>query len=410
MQQGASYTSQSLKTVCLGLLFLLTPTGVPAQIAAGECKFLGNIISASIPPDFGEHWNQVTPENAGKWGSVEANRDVMNWTALDNAYNFAREHNLPFRQHTLVWGQQQPSWISSLTQSEQKEEVEEWISAFCERYPDTDFIDVVNEPLHAQPNYKEALGGNGLTGWDWVVWTFETTRKYCPDAKLFLNDYNIISNEGATTSYLKIIQILSDAELIDGIGEQGHFLETANLATLTDNLSRLGETGVPIHITEFEINNDNDSEQASLYESIFPRLWTHTAVEGITLWGYRQGQIWREDAYLLRTDGSARPAFDWLQNYVGGAAESVSCTPVAINESIEEVFSVHPNPATGESISVSLPRKVFELQVTDMTGRLMMKMMTDASGHHVLDLKLPRGPYLLSLKSELLRTKMLIVL
>ena len=49
------------------------------QIAAGKSKFLGNISQNSIPSNFGTYWNQVTPENATKWGSVEGTRNSMNW-------------------------------------------------------------------------------------------------------------------------------------------------------------------------------------------------------------------------------------------------------------------------------------------------------------------------------------------
>jgi site-specific recombinase XerD len=37
----------------------------------------------------------VTPENAGKWNSVEAQRDVMTWDQLDAAYAFAKANGLP---------------------------------------------------------------------------------------------------------------------------------------------------------------------------------------------------------------------------------------------------------------------------------------------------------------------------
>ena len=173
------------QSICSIVLIFLATGQLQAQLAENKCKFLGNVIPGTTPADFKNYWNQVTPENAGKWGSVEATRDEMNWTALDNAYNFAKENNLPFKQHTLVWGQQQPSWIGALSPEEQKEEVEEWIKAFCERFPETDFIDVVNEPLHAVPNYSPALGGAGATGWDWVIWSFEKARQYCPNANLF---------------------------------------------------------------------------------------------------------------------------------------------------------------------------------------------------------------------------------
>ena len=34
------------------------------------------------------------------------------------------------------------------TPAEQLEEIDEWMAAIAERYPDIDQIDVVNEPLH----------------------------------------------------------------------------------------------------------------------------------------------------------------------------------------------------------------------------------------------------------------------
>ncbi len=310
-----------LKTFTNSLLVLLffstwvVQTG-KAQLANDKCKFLGNVVGRMTYPDFKAYWNQVTPENGGKWGSVESRRDVMNWNALDAACKIALDNNFPFKEHTLVWGQQQPSWLTALPASEQKEQVEEWIRSFCQRYPQTDYIDVVNEPLHAVPSYAAALGGTGSTGWDWVIWSFEKGRQYCPDAKLILNDYNILNNDTATVKYIGIIMLLKDRGLIDVVGEQGHFLETTPASTIRKNLDKLAATGLPVHITEYDVNLADDNAQADKYKEQFGLLWSHPAVRGVTLWGYRQGQIWRKDAYLLRTDGTARPALTWLKGFV----------------------------------------------------------------------------------------------
>jgi hypothetical protein len=96
---------------------------VTAQLATGKTKFLGNVLGNNIPANFATYWNQVTPENASKWGSVESSRDQMNWTTLDNYYNYAKTRGFKFKFHTLIWGSQYPSWLTSLSAAEQKEEI-----------------------------------------------------------------------------------------------------------------------------------------------------------------------------------------------------------------------------------------------------------------------------------------------
>jgi GH35 family endo-1,4-beta-xylanase len=90
--------------------------------------FIGNVFSnESIPENFESYWNQVTPENGGKWGVAESRQDNYSWGWLDSAYNYAKSNGIPFKEHTFVWGNQEPSWIGSLSNSEKAAEVEEWI-------------------------------------------------------------------------------------------------------------------------------------------------------------------------------------------------------------------------------------------------------------------------------------------
>lgn len=370
------------KKVMTVVLVILTCVQGHAQLAKEKCNFLGSIISGSVPSDFTTYWNQITPENAGKWGSVEPARDDMSWTGLDLAYNTAKDNGFLFKQHTFVWGQQQPNWIADIPQNEQKEEVEEWIKAYCEKYPETDFIDVVNEPLHAVPGYAAALGGQGTTGWDWVIWSFEKARQYCPNAKLALNDYNIISNDGATNAYLTIINLLKERNLIDIIGEQGHFLETTPLNTIKGNLDKLHATGLPIHISEYDVHLLNDNAQRDKYVEQFPVLWNHPGVQGITLWGYKEGAIWRENAYLVRSDGTARPALTWLASYTSTALGGSFCLPpVGILED-ESSIKVYPNPAINGTFTVDPGQGEFEIQIFDLHGRVT-KSLNILDGHPV---------------------------
>lgn len=312
-------------------------------------KFFGTATTiAADYADIPDHFDQLTPGNAGKWGSVEATRDQMNWTDLDVAYDYAQENDIRFKFHTLVWGQQQPAWIAGLSAEEQLAEIEEWMSAVAERYPDIDLIDVVNEPLHAPPSYAAALGGAGVTGWDWVVNSFEMARRYFPNAELLLNDYSILTMASTTQDYLKVVKALSDRGLIDGIGEQGHFYERApDLSTLTANLSALSATGLPVYITELDLNFADDARQANRMKDVFSAFWSNPSVLGVTHWGHLQGNMWQSDAYLIRTDGSARPALTWIECFIAGGA---NCTvPVIV-----------PQPRTGNLAGITLEAEEYD--------------------------------------------------
>jgi len=199
------------------------------DITVNQVKFFGTAAGSAQDYAVLLNWfNQITPENAGKWGSVEATRDVMNWQPLDDAYNFAKTNHLPFKFHNLIWGQQQPAWLAGLPADQQLAEIDQWMAAVAARYPDIDSIDVVNEPLHTAPAYRDALGGTGATGFDWVIKSFEMARAHFPKAKLLVNEYNTVILPQFTDDYLALIKLLQDRKLLDGIGEQAHFLERAD--------------------------------------------------------------------------------------------------------------------------------------------------------------------------------------
>jgi endo-1,4-beta-xylanase len=383
--------------------------------AQGKEKFLGNAYGDVPDTVFVNYWNQVTPGNAGKWGSIAGVQDttLWNWTNLDAIYNLAKDNNMIFKDHCLIWGSQQPSWISALDSATQRHYIETWIRQVGQRYPDMDMVDVVNEAIatHNPPdgnngraNYKRALGGDGATGYDWVITAFQMARTYLPNTKLLLNDYGIINSQPATDTYLQIINLLNERGLIDGIGVQGHRfeLEGADTVNFKYNLTRLGETGLPVYISEFDLGNINntgtpdDAVQLQLYQKIFPAIWLHPAVKGITLWGYLEGQMWQTTCYLAHSNGAPRPALDWLEQYV-----KTTEFPSAIE--VPETFGndgsgVHleqnyPNPFSSHTtikFSISESANV-SLKIYDMLGKEITTLVNE---------KLPAGAYSINWNAE----------
>lgn len=311
-------------------------------VAIGN-KFFGSETSTAADyTDFLTYFNQLTPGNAGKWGSVEAVQGQMDWTDLDTAYNFAKSNNLRFKFHNLVWGSQQPAWITGLAAADQLAAVDNWMSAVAARYPSLDMIDVVNEPMHTPPPYAAALGGAGATGWDWVITAFEMAREHFPSSELLLNEYSILPLTSSTQEYLTIVNLLQGEGLIDGVAEQGHFYERSpDPSVLATNLAALAATGLPLYISELDLNLADDAQQAQRMSQIFPIFWSNPSVVGVTHWGYLQGNMWQPDAYLIRSDGSLRPSLTWLECYMGGGT---SCP----------VPTYVPQPRTGDATGITI--------------------------------------------------------
>ena len=94
------------------------------------------------------------------------------------------------------------------------------------------------------------------------------------------------------------------------------------------NLDRLAATGIPIQITELDLDGfavdgvPGDEMQLSYYRNVVPTFWEHPRVEGITLWGWRQPNHWRnaQNAPIVLSNDTPKPAALWLYDYVRGIA------------------------------------------------------------------------------------------
>jgi endo-1,4-beta-xylanase len=285
-------------------------------------KYVGNITTQSqVRSDFASFWNQITPENEGKWGSIEAQRDRMNWAGTDRVRDYARQNGIPYKGHTLVWGSQQPTWISGLSASEQRAEVEEWIREYCQRYTDVAMVDVVNEPPpHTTPSYMDAIGGAGTSGYDWIVQAFRWADMYCPkSAVLMLNDYNNIEYGADVDRTIDIVKrVLAAGGPIEAVGAQSHDVYKLSASTVNAFINRVAsQTGLPVYITEYDIDLASDSEQNTVMQAQFPMFWNNPNVIGITVWGYISGQTWKPNTGLMSQSGQQRPALVWLMDFLG---------------------------------------------------------------------------------------------
>jgi endo-1,4-beta-xylanase len=75
----------------------------------------------------------------------------------------------------------------------------------------------------------------------------------------------------------------------------------------------LRDHGKKVHASELDINVADEALQADYLRDIMTVLYSHPAVEKITLWGFWEGQHWLPLAALWRTDWTIKPSGQaWL--------------------------------------------------------------------------------------------------
>lgn len=309
-------------------------TSASAQLSTNPDKFLGNITTRGSVNgggiEYATLWNQITPENESKWSSIEGTRNSYRWSGCDNAYNYAKNHNFPFKFHTLVWGSQYPSWMDNLSKEEQLKEITEWMDQVKKRYPNLDMIDVVNEAVagHAPAPYKEALGGDGVTGYDWIIKAFEMAAERWPDAILIYNDYNTF--QWQKDQFKTLVKTIRDAGApIDAYGCQSHDLTDISFSEFKSALSDLNSTlKMPMYSTEYDIGTTDDAKQLQQYKDQISYMWELPYVAGVTLWGYIYGATWTTDGNSgIIKNGKDRPAMTWLREYMASDHAKMARSP-----------------------------------------------------------------------------------
>lgn len=403
-------------------LFLLfsaiavTATAIHAQLAKDiPCKFLGNITTATNWQEycdvsdcnlkFTDYWNQVTCENATKWGSVHQANGTFSWSNADRTANYCKENGILFKFHALIWGNQHPSWIEGKSVDETKKAIIAWYDEVKKHYPDLKIIDVVNEAIYSGGNYHsdykptniiEALGSlaedraqketgtrpsyncnkNGYpntNSYQWIAEAFRLAEERWPDAILIYNDYNTF--QWQKTEYINLVNALKQLKApIDAIGCQSHDLNDMGGAQFKAALEDIhNKTQMPIYITEYDIAQASDATQKTRYEEQFPTMWEVDYVAGVTLWGWINGKTWIDNTGIVN-NCQKRAAFTWLENYMKSDKAKNVQSPICIG-----------GGTSGISVSIDLSEEKAEVGDTVTISVVLPDGATNISDTYIID-------------------------
>jgi endo-1,4-beta-xylanase len=258
-------------------------------------------------------FNTATLENDLKWAPL-----AKDWgpgftiERASAAVDWLRSHGLDVRGHVLVWPgwRNLPRYLHKLEKDpaklreETEKHIREVVGAMKGRLI---HWDTLNEPFDNH-DLLDILGKEVAVDW------FRLARQTDPKPKLFINDYAILSGGGGTTphrdSYESIIKMLVDkGAQVDGIGMQGHFGETLtgpeDVLSILDRFAKFNKT---IWITEYDVVQDDEELGGNFTRDFFTTLFSHPAVGGIVMWGFWDGDHWKNNSAVYRKDWSLKPA------------------------------------------------------------------------------------------------------
>ena len=313
-----------------------------------------------------EQFNQVSPENDLKWQLIHPREgsDGYDFAPADAFVNFGLSNNMYLVGHTLVWHSQTPRWVFAGTnppppeaatnapggpgfgrgfgfsgprasREELLQRMRDHIHTVVGRYKGKiKAWDVVNEAIaDGGTNILRSSPWSEIIGPDFIAKAFQYAYEADPDAILRYNDYGL-ENPAKRKKLIALIKELQAQKVpVHAIGSQAHVNVGTSFETMDQALAEMKTLGLPIHITELDVNSAQGGQrnigadvsanasatqgglvdeasrrQADAYAGLFRAFVKHKdAVKLVTFWGVNDAVSWRANGRPLPFDGNNQP-------------------------------------------------------------------------------------------------------
>jgi endo-1,4-beta-xylanase len=337
-----------------------------------------------------EQFNHLVAENDMKWVLIHprAGPDGYDFGPADAFVNFGLRNGVYLVGHTLVWHAQTPNWVFASTnppphvtnaapslvgdtnapatnrlgrgrfgrgfgggflgrysrrrasREELLQRMRDHIHIVVGRYKGKIKVwDVVNEAIaDSGTNILRNSLWLEIIGPDFIAKAFEYAHEADPEAILRYNDYGL-ENPAKCRQLVALIKSLQATKVpVMAVGSQAHVNVSTSFAEMDQALTEMATLGLPIHITELDVNsaqggqrtfgadiadnaaptqgglvNDANRRLAEAYAGLFRAFLKHDKhVKMVTFWGPNDAPSWRAYGQPLLFDGNnkPKPAFD----------------------------------------------------------------------------------------------------
>ena len=252
-------------------------------------------------------FNTVVMENGLKWRPwINTQRQLETKKAVD----WILQNHLNLRGHNLVWPSQRFTPGVYKTPSGFVDGFQDSIDNHIidvANYAKGKVIawDVINEMLH-ETDYFKTMPRTEAAHW------FKLIKKIDPKAQLFLNDYGMLNDQTSPTMIGRFIALVKELKSygapVEALGVQAHLgRQPRNPTDVISDLNLLSDTGLPIQITEFDIDTPDEQLQADYTRDFLIACFSHPAITGFTMWGFWEGVHWKPNAAMFRKNWTEKP-------------------------------------------------------------------------------------------------------
>ena len=382
-----------------------TPLKTLAQAAGGRyfgSDMTGNLLSQSTVTQLqSQQFNMVTPGNEMKWDTTEPSNGTFNFGPGDQIVAYAQANGERVRCHNLVWQSQLPSWVSSLPASQVQAAMETHITTEATHYKGECYAwDVVNEPFNSDGSFVSDPFFNAM-GSGYIADALRTAHAADPNAKLYLNDFNIEGENAKSNAMFSLAQsLLAQGVPLNGIGFESHFILGQIPSDMQANMQRFANLGLDVAVTELDdritlpATAANLQQQATDFSAVVKDCLAVSRCVGVTQWAVGDADSWvpgtfsgQGAATMFDQNYNPKPAFTAVQNALGGSSQNtVTVTnPGTRTGTVGTAASLQiqaTDSASGQTLSYSATGLPVGLAINASTG--LISGTPTASGNNTV--------------------------